>query len=46
MFVVLEGEGALRVDGEMLPIRVGDVVFVPAGRDYPHSIVSEARKPA
>jgi uncharacterized cupin superfamily protein len=30
MFVILEGFGTLRVAGEMLPIRSGDVIFIPA----------------
>ncbi len=39
-FVILEGEGSLRVAGEMLPIRAGDVIFIPAGPDYPHQIIN------
>jgi uncharacterized cupin superfamily protein len=44
-FVVLEGEGTLRVAGEMLAIRAGDVVFVPPGPDYPHQIVNTSAAP-
>ena len=44
-FVVLEGEGTLRVAGEMLAIRVGDVMFVPAGPDYPHQIINTSAAP-
>ena len=40
MFVILAGEGTLRVAGERLPLRSGDVVFIPAGPDYPHQIVN------
>jgi uncharacterized cupin superfamily protein len=40
MFVVLEGEGTLRVAGEMLPIASGDVVFIPPGPQYPHQIIN------
>jgi uncharacterized cupin superfamily protein len=40
MFIVLEGEGTLRVAGEMLPLRAGDVVFIPAGPEYPHQIIN------
>ena len=32
LFIVIEGEGTLRVAGEMLPVRAGDVVFIPPGR--------------
>jgi uncharacterized cupin superfamily protein len=40
MFVVIEGEGTLRVAGEMLPIRAGDVIFIPPGPEYPHQILN------
>lgn len=40
MFVLLEGSGTLRVAGESLPIRAGDVIFIPAGPDYPHQIIN------
>ena len=40
MFVVLEGEGTLRVANELLPLRAGDVVFIPAGPDYPHQLIN------
>ena len=45
MFVVLEGEGTLRVAGELLPIRTGDVVFIPAGPEYPHQLVNTSGAP-
>lgn len=45
MFVVLEGEGTLRVAGEMLPLRTGDVVFIPAGSEYPHQIINSSNLP-
>ena len=45
MFVVLKGEGTLRVAGEMLPIRAGDVMFIPPGPDYPHQIVNTSDAP-
>jgi uncharacterized cupin superfamily protein len=45
MFVVLEGEGTLRVAGESLPLRTGDVVFIPAGSEYPHQIVNSSGAP-
>lgn len=45
MFVVLEGEGTLRVAGEMLPLRAGDVVFIPAGPEYPHQIINTSSAP-
>ena len=45
MFVVLEGTGTLRVAGEMLPLRAGDVIFVPPGPDYPHQLINTSDAP-
>lgn len=45
MFVVLEGRGSLRVAGEMLALKAGDVVFVPAGPAYPHQIINSSDAP-
>ena len=45
MFIVLEGSGTLRVAGEMLPLRTGDVVFIPPGPEYPHQIINTSELP-
>ncbi len=45
MFVILEGSGSLRVAGQMLPIRAGDVIVIPPGPDYPHQIVNTSDAP-
>lgn len=45
LFIVIEGEGTLRVAGEMLPVRTGDVVFIPPGSDYPHQFINTSRQP-
>jgi uncharacterized cupin superfamily protein len=45
MFVILEGGGTLRVAGEMLPIKAGDVIFIPPGPDYPHQIINTSDAP-
>lgn len=45
MFVILEGEGTLRVAGEHVPVRAGDVVFIPPGPDYPHQFVNTSTAP-
>lgn len=45
MFVVLEGEGTLRVAGEMLPLRAGDIAFIPPGPEYPHQIINTSDAP-
>jgi uncharacterized cupin superfamily protein len=44
-FVVLQGEGTLRVAGEMLPIKAGDTIFIPPGPDYPHQIINTSSAP-
>ena len=45
MFVVLEGSGTLRVAGELIPLRAGDVVFIPPGPEYPHQILNTSQAP-
>jgi uncharacterized cupin superfamily protein len=45
MFVVLAGSGTLRVAGESLPIKSGDVIFIPAGPEYPHQILNTSDEP-
>ena len=42
---MLEGEGTLRVGGEMVPVRAGDVVFIPPGAEYPHQFVNTSAAP-
>ena len=45
MFVILEGQGTLRVAGERLPLRAGDLVFIPPGPAYPHHILNTSEAP-
>ena len=45
MFVILQGEGTLRVAAQMLPLRAGDVVCIPPGPAYPHQIVNTSAAP-
>ena len=45
LFVILEGEGTLRVAGEMLPVRTGDTIFIPPGPAYPHQIINTSTAP-
>lgn len=45
LFIVIEGSGTLRVAGEMLPLKAGDVVFIPAGPEYPHQIINSSDAP-
>jgi uncharacterized cupin superfamily protein len=44
-FAILEGQGTLRVAGEMLAITAGDVIFIPPGPDYPHQIINTSTAP-
>ena len=45
MFVILDGNGTLRVAGEMVPIGTGDVLFIPSGATYPHQIINTSGAP-
>ena len=45
MFIVLEGHGTMRVAGEMLAVKPGDIVFVPPGPDYPHQMINTSDAP-
>ena len=45
LFVILAGSGTLRVAGEMLPMRTGDVIFIPAGPAYPHQLINTSDAP-
>jgi len=42
MFIILEGQGTLRVADELLPIKAGDVIFIPCGPEYPHHILNSS----
>ena len=45
MFIVIEGQGTLRVAGEMLPLKAGDIAFIPAGPEYAHQIINTSDAP-
>ncbi len=45
MFVILEGEGTLRVAGEMIPVSAGDVIDIPPGPEYPHQLINTSGAP-
>ncbi|WP_233151605.1 cupin domain-containing protein [Pelomonas sp. KK5] len=45
MFIVIDGRGTLRVAGQMLPIRAGDVIHIPPGPEYPHQIINTSDAP-
>ena len=43
-FVILEGEGTLRYDGDELPVRAGDAILTPPGPNTAHQIVNTSEK--
>lgn len=45
MFVILAGQGTLRVAGELLAVRTGDVIFIPPGPAYPHHLLNTSDAP-
>ena len=45
MFVILDGQGTLRVAGEMIPIAASDVIDIPPGPEYPHQIINTSAAP-
>ncbi len=45
MFVIIDGQGTLRVAGERLPIKSGDVIFIPPGPEYPHQLINTSDAP-
>ncbi len=45
MFVILEGQGTLRVAGERVPVRAGDVIVIPPGSEYPHHLINTGSAP-
>jgi uncharacterized cupin superfamily protein len=45
MFIVIEGHGTMRVAGEMLAVKAGDVIFAPPGPDYPHQMINTSDRP-
>ncbi len=45
MFVILEGRGTIRYDGEKYPVREGDVIFTPTGPGTAHQIINTSDAP-
>ncbi len=45
MFVILEGQGTIRYDGEKYPVREGDVIFTPTGPGTAHQIINTSDAP-
>lgn len=45
LFIVIEGEGTLRLAGEQLTIQAGDVIAIPPGAATPHQIINTSDAP-
>nr|WP_318381482.1 cupin domain-containing protein [uncultured Enterobacter sp.] len=45
MFIVLKGNGTLRIADEMVEIEEGDVICIPPGEAYPHQIINTSSLP-
>jgi len=43
MFFILEGEGSIRIAGEIHRVRKGDFISLPPGRDSAHQIVNDSK---
>jgi uncharacterized cupin superfamily protein len=41
-FLIMSGKGMLRIDGEELLIRTGDVISKPAGKDIAHEFINNS----
>lgn len=40
LFIIMSGEGTIRFNGEDYPIKTGDVIFTPPGKETAHQIVN------
>lgn len=45
MFYILEGKGSIRIGDEHHPIRRGDFISLPAGRQNAHQITNDSKAP-
>ncbi len=45
LFIIIEGQGTLRVADELLPVKAGDVITIPAGPQYPHHLLNTSDTP-
>lgn len=45
LFFILEGNGRIRIGDEIYPIRQGDFINIPPGKDHAHQIRNDTDKP-
>jgi uncharacterized cupin superfamily protein len=44
LFVVIKGSGSIRFDGELHPIKTGDVIYTPPGDGTAHQIINTSNE--
>ncbi len=45
LFFILEGEGSIRIAGDVHRIRTGDFISLPPGRPSAHQIINDSKAP-
>jgi len=45
MFFILDGEGSIRIAGEIHRVRKGDFISLPPGPDSAHQIINDSKAP-
>lgn len=45
MFIILKGNGTLRIADRMVAIEEGDVITIPPGKAWPHQIINTSSLP-
>ncbi|GAB7126018.1 cupin domain-containing protein [Silvimonas sp. JCM 19000] len=45
MFIIVQGHGTLRVADTHVPVKAGDVIFIPPGPEYPHQLINTSDAP-
>ncbi|WP_425805560.1 cupin domain-containing protein [Desulfitobacterium sp. Sab5] len=43
-FLILSGQGVLRIDGKEISIKTGDVISKPAGKDIAHQFINNSEE--
>ena len=41
-FMIMSGNGLLRINGEEIPVKTGDVISKPAGKDIAHQFINNS----
>jgi uncharacterized cupin superfamily protein len=43
-YLIMDGKGVLRINGEEIPIKKGDVISAPAGKDAGHQFINNSEE--